>query len=83
MSIEVSGDVPEAKKFLSEQGITFPSLRGSWEMAGDRFGVRSTPASVLVDRAGRIVFSHSGFNARTGPALLDAEVEALLSRPAR
>ena len=50
-------------------------------MAGSLFGVSGTPANFLIDRKGGVVFRHTGFNPRSGPALLEAEIEALLSRP--
>ena len=81
MSIEVSGDEAGAKKFFGEKGITFAGLKGDWDMARKLYGVQGTPANFLIDARGRVVFSHTGFNPKSGPALLAAEVEALLPRP--
>ena len=50
-------------------------------MAGRLYGITGTPANFLIDRQGRVVFRHTGFDAKAGPELMAAEIEALLSRP--
>lgn len=76
----MSGETGAAKEFVAEKGITFTNLLGDWAMARRLYGVTSTPATFLIDRRGRVIFFHSGFNPKSGPAELATEVEELLAR---
>ena len=78
VAVDVTGDDEGARRFFKDKGITFPTLRGSWELAGRLYGVAGTPTSVMIDRKGRAVFRHSGFGGEAGVALLEAEARALL-----
>ena len=65
---------------MAEKKVTFRSLKGSWEMAGEKYAVTSTPTTFIIDRDGRIYFTHSGYRGEAGVAQMEREVEALLSR---
>jgi peroxiredoxin len=78
VAVDVTSDDEGARRFFKEKGLTFPTLRGSWEMAGSLYGVTSTPTSVMIDRRGRVIFRHTGFGGDAGLALLESEARALL-----
>ena len=79
----MTSDDEGAKKFLKEKGITFPSLKGSWEAARAKYGVDGTPANFLIDRQGRVLFKHFGFRGEEGVKHMGSEIETMLSRPAQ
>jgi peroxiredoxin len=78
VAVDVTSDDDGARRFFKDKGLTFPTLRGSWEMAGRLFGVAGTPTSMMIDRRGRVIFRHTGFGGDAGLALLEAEATALL-----
>jgi cytochrome c biogenesis protein CcmG/thiol:disulfide interchange protein DsbE len=45
----------EARRFLRENGITFPSVFDGDGAIGDRYGVRALPETYVLDRQGRVV----------------------------
>lgn len=47
------------RPFLQKHKINYPVVIGSWEMA-DRFGFNSMPATLLIDRDGKIADLHVG-----------------------
>lgn len=74
----MTSDAEGAKKFLAEKGITFRTLQSDWATAGKLYGVNGTPANFLIDRKGRVLFTHFGYG---GPKSIEAmgyQVEALL-----
>ena len=74
-------DDEAAKKFLEEKKITFRSLKGSWQMAGEKYGVRGTPLNLIIDPEGRVLFRHMGFRGPEGVEQMGREVEVILARP--
>ena len=55
VAVDVTSDDEGARRFFKDKGLTFPTLRGSWEMAGRLYGVAGTPTSVMIDRKGRVI----------------------------
>ena len=78
VAIDVTSDDDGARRFFKDKKLTFPTLRGSWDMAGRLYGVTGTPTSVMIDRKGRVIFRHTGFGGEASLALLEAEAQALL-----
>jgi hypothetical protein len=64
---------------MTAMGITFVPLESDWPWAEKAFGVTGTPASFLVDQAGRVMFKPEVHDAATRIAL-EQQVEALLNR---
>jgi hypothetical protein len=81
VSVDTTSDDEKAKKFLKEKAISFPSLKGSWDMARAKYDVTGTPSNFLIDQRGRVLFKHFGFRGEEGIAQMTAEIEAILSRP--
>jgi len=76
----VTSDDAGAKKFLTEKGITFRSLRSDWQTASKLYGVDGTPANFIIDADGRVLFVHHGYDGPEGVEQMGYEVEAALDR---
>jgi len=69
-----------AEKFIEKHGLTYTALEtgeGDADVVAGTFGVRSFPTSFLIDREGRIMYSHLGFE-EGDEVKLAKEIETLL-----
>ena len=69
-----------AKKFIEKHGLTYTALENGEdeaEVVKTVFGVQSFPTSFLIDREGRVMYSHLGFEAGDEEHLAE-EIESLL-----
>lgn len=82
VAIDVESDDAGARKFMSGQGITFPSLRGTWQLARESYRVGGAPTSFLIGPQGNVYFTHIGYRGPTGIEQIVREVEALLEHAA-
>jgi peroxiredoxin len=65
--------------FLQLHKINYPIVIGNWGM-GDRFGFSSMPATLLIDRDGRIADLHVGM---VDKAAFENEIQTLLKESAK
>jgi cytochrome c biogenesis protein CcmG/thiol:disulfide interchange protein DsbE len=75
LGVNVEDVTSDAKAFIREYGLTFPSLRDREGTTARRFGASGYPETVVIDRDGRIAA------ARRGPvdeAFMRQEVEPLV-----
>ena len=69
-----------ATKFIEKHGLTYTALENGEddaEVVKTVFGVQSFPTSFLIDRNGRVMYSHLGFEAGDEEHLAE-EIESLL-----
>ncbi len=60
VGIDMYGDTPAAiKPFMTKQHMNYPVAVGT-DALGGKFGITSMPVTLLIDRQGRIAFSHTG-----------------------
>ena len=64
VALEAFRDTDTAVKFIEEKGLTFHFLENGEEndVVGGTFGVRGFPTTFIIDREGRIMYFHLGFN---------------------
>jgi peroxiredoxin len=67
------------KPFLQQHKINYPIVIGNGDM-GDRFGFSSMPATLLIDRDGRIADLHVGM---VDKAAFENEIQTLLKESAK
>jgi peroxiredoxin len=66
IAVEAKRDTERAKKFIEEKGLTYTILENAeddQEIVGSIFKVRSFPSSFLIDRDGKVMYYHLGFEA--------------------
>ena len=64
VAVEGKRDRERATKFIEENGLTYVFLENGeddTEIAKNLFGVRGYPTSFIIDRQGRVMFYHLGF----------------------
>ncbi len=66
------------KPFLEAKQVNYPVVIGDWDLAG-RFGATSLPATLLIDRNGRVADLHVGMVDRD---TFDREIQVLLKESA-
>ena len=80
IAVEAKRDTERAKKFIEEKGLTYTLLENAEEdaeIAGSTFKVRSFPSSFLIDRDGKVMYFHLGFEAGDEEHL-EEEIKTLL-----
>jgi cytochrome c biogenesis protein CcmG/thiol:disulfide interchange protein DsbE len=68
------------KPFLQEHKINYPIVTGNWDTMGKSFGFDSMPATLLIDRDGKIADLHVGM---VDKAAFEREIQTLLKEPAK
>jgi peroxiredoxin len=66
------------KPFLQEHKINYPIVIGNWDM-GKQFGFNAMPATLLIDRDGKIADAHIGMVDKDG---FESEIRTLLKESA-
>jgi len=80
IAVDGKRDTERATKFIEENGLTYTMLENgeeSEEIVGSMFKVRSFPSSFLIDREGKVMYFHLGFEAGDEEHL-EEEIKALL-----
>jgi peroxiredoxin len=80
LAIESRHATEKALEFITESKLTYHLVEDHEEgerILGDKLGVFAFPTSYLVDRQGRIMFSHLGFQ-EGDEEKLEAEIKKLL-----
>jgi peroxiredoxin len=80
IAIESQQDREGALEFMAEHGLTYPmveDLEGDDNVCADKLQIYGYPTSYLVDRSGRIMYSHIGFD-EGDEVKLEEEIQKLL-----
>lgn len=82
VAVEALRDTERARKFIADKQLTFAFLENGTadaEVVARLYGVGGFPTSFLLDREGRIMFSHLGFE-EGDERKLEADILELLDR---
>jgi len=80
VAVEANRDTEQARKFIADKGLTFTMLEDGAddaEVVSSVFGVWAFPTSLLVDREGRVMYAHVGFELGD-EEMLEEEIKSLL-----
>ena len=80
VAVETKGQTERATKFIEENGLTYTILQngeGDAEVAKRIFNVLYHPSSFLIDRDGKVMYYHLGFEAGDEEHL-EEEIKTLL-----
>jgi peroxiredoxin len=83
VAVERSRDTERAKKFIADNTLTYVFLEngeGDAEVVRRVFGVTTFPTSFLIDREGRVIHVHVGFEAGDEKEL-ESQIRELLGLP--
>ncbi len=64
IAVDGKRDTERATKFIEENGLTYTMLENAEneaEIVGNIFKVRAYPSSFLIDRDGKVLYFHLGF----------------------
>lgn len=77
--MEATHDTETAKKFIAEKGLTYSFLEDNDDANVVRglFGVHSFPTAYVIDRNGKIMYYHLGFEPGDEKTITE-EIEKLL-----
>jgi len=78
--VDGKADTERAVKFIEKHGLTYTALENGEDgadVAKNTFMVSGYPTSFLIDREGRVMYSHLGFEAGDEEHLAE-EIESLL-----
>lgn len=77
IAVNVDAKQEDAKKFLAQVQGNFKILYDSNGLTPKLYGVKGMPTSYLIDKNGRVVFEHQGFN-QSKTNLIEKEIEKLI-----
>ena len=80
IAVEAYRDTKRAQKFIEDKGLTYTFLEngeGDEDVVQSIFGVRGYPTSFVIDRDGRIMYAHLGFEPGD-EVTLEEEIQSLL-----
>ncbi|MCJ7754270.1 MAG: TlpA family protein disulfide reductase, partial [Thermoanaerobaculales bacterium] len=66
IAVDGKRDTERATAFIEENGLTYTMLEnaeGDDEVVGNLYKVRAYPSSFLIDRDGKVMYFHLGFDA--------------------
>ena len=76
VNLDQEKDLAEA--FVRELNPSFKILFDNTGKMGEKFGVSAMPSSVILDRTGKIRFTHRGFTKNTKNSV-ETEIQTLLA----
>ena len=80
VAVDGKRDTERARKFIADKKLSYTFLEngeGEGEVASRLYGVRAYPSSFLIDRQGRVLYFHEGFE-EGDEAVLEEQVKRLL-----
>jgi len=63
LAVSIDREPKDAEEFAAVQKLTFPVLLDSREKMADDYDVYSIPTMFVIDKNGKIIYGHSGYNA--------------------
>ena len=79
LAINLDGNLADAKKFLQENPAKFKTIYDTKAQTPKLLGVKGMPTSYLIDRQGRVVSVHVGFNPAK-KSELESELKRVLEK---
>jgi len=79
IAVDARADTERARTFIADKGLTFTFLEDTDEadVVGGAFGGHGFPTSLLIDREGRVMYYHMGFEPGAEDGIAE-ELETLL-----
>lgn len=81
LGVSVDEKASDMKAFLKTHPVTFPIVRDKAQALVGRVEVDAMPTSLLINRDGKVIKIHSGYQGEKTVEALKAEIEELLGKP--
>lgn len=81
VAINVESEKSDAERFLGQQKVSFPILFDPDNQVSGSYGVRAMPTTVLVDRQGRLRWSHMAYKPGDEAKYIEQVRAALREQP--
>jgi thiol-disulfide isomerase/thioredoxin len=78
IAINVDENRPDMEAFLKKNVATFAVLRDANQKLVEKAGIATMPSSFLLDRDGKVRFTHTGFRGAETKKKYEEEIETLL-----
>lgn len=79
LAVNLDDDPAAMRAFLKDHPVSFTVVRDAAHKLVEQADVQSMPSSFLIDRAGKIRFTHTGFHGDTTVGEYTKEIESLLN----
>ena len=78
IAVNVDENRPDMEAFLKKNAATFVVLRDAKQKLVEKTGIATMPSSFLLDREGKVRFTHTGFRGAETKKKYEEEIESLL-----
>jgi thiol-disulfide isomerase/thioredoxin len=78
IAVNVDENRADMEEFLKRNGVSFAVVRDARQKLVEKVGIATMPSSFLVDREGKIRFTHSGFRGSETKKQYEQEIKMLL-----
>ena len=78
IAINLDEKRPDMEAFLKKNAVSFAVVRDSNQKLVDKMGIATMPSSFLMDREGKVRFTHTGFRGAETKKKYEEEIESLL-----
>ncbi|HTL17594.1 MAG TPA: TlpA disulfide reductase family protein [Patescibacteria group bacterium] len=78
IAVNVDENRPDMEAFLKKNEVSFTIVRDSGQKLVDKAGIATMPSSFLIDREGKVRFTHTGFRGSETKKKYEEEIESLL-----
>jgi thiol-disulfide isomerase/thioredoxin len=78
IAVNVDENRPDMEAFLKKNAATFTVVRDANQKLVEKAGIATMPSSFLIDRDGKVRFTHTGFRGGETKKKYEEEIEALL-----
>lgn len=78
VAVNVDENRPDMEAFLKKNAATFVVLRDPHQKLVEKTGIATMPSSFLIDREGKVRFTHTGFRGAETKKKYEEEIESLL-----
>jgi thiol-disulfide isomerase/thioredoxin len=77
--VDVRNLKDQTKEMADNASLSMPVLLDEEKISREKYNVRATPTTVIIDRSGKAVFRHVGYG-EGEEKMLEREIELLLKR---
>jgi|KBSMisStaDraftv2_1062788.scaffolds.fasta_scaffold01020_8 peroxiredoxin len=62
LAVSIDSDAKDTEAFVNAEKLEFPVVLDNRQRMADSYGVEMIPTMFIIDKSGKVVFGHSGYN---------------------